>query len=45
VFSLMLDTSGGELYVGGTNEEYYIPSTLVYTPVIIAVSASLNARW
>jgi hypothetical protein len=45
VFSLTLSSFGGELYVGGTNEEYYIPSTLVYTPVINAVSANLNARW
>jgi cathepsin D len=43
IFSLKLTDSGGELYVGGTNEALYAQSTLVFAPVIIpAVSA--NAR-
>ena len=42
VFSLKLTSSGGELYVGGTNEALYIHSTLVFTPVTNPVSA--NAR-
>jgi cathepsin D len=42
VFSLKLTSSGGELYIGGTNEALYIHNTLVYTPVINPVSA--NAR-
>jgi cathepsin D len=43
VFSLKLTSSGGELYVGGTNEAFYIHSTLVFTPVINS-AVSANAR-
>jgi cathepsin D len=42
MFSLKLTSSGGELYVGGTNEALYIHSTLVFAPVTNPVSA--NAR-
>jgi hypothetical protein len=42
VFSLMLTASGGELYIGGTNEVLYLTRTLVFTPVTNPVSA--NAR-
>ena len=44
VFSLQLSSSGGELYVGGTNEGLYIPETLVFTPVTHTAVVSTNAR-
>jgi hypothetical protein len=44
VFSLMLTSSGGELYVGGMNEALYTHSTLVFTPVTDPVLVSANAR-
>jgi cathepsin D len=43
VFSLKLTSSGGELYLGGTNEALYIHSTLVFAPVTNpAVSANVR---
>jgi cathepsin D len=42
VISLKLTSSGGELYVGGTNKDLYFHDTLVFTPVTNPVSA--NAR-
>jgi hypothetical protein len=43
VFSLKLTSSGGELYIGGTNRALYVQNTLVYTPVVTN-PVSANAR-